>query len=133
MVLMLFVVVGFAMSPVMAKTYQKKIKVNKHGIISKDLGKRDILEIWVTSNDLTILTSHNYKTYPANSLFIAKYHRLTKAKVTFVKKVNGKNKYYTKNYKPKYHRYGSYKDYYIDVKVPKGWKKYTATVYYKKI
>jgi hypothetical protein len=132
LLIMLFTVVGFVTTPVMAKTYSKDVKITSGN--GKHIGSSNYLYANYDSKYSKTIFINIVPNYPHWSY-------VTKAKVKYLKKVKGKNKYITKTYKAKIKHYkGNWipsRPKLVDSsilvrKVPKGWKPVTAKVYYKK-
>jgi hypothetical protein len=127
-----FAVIGFLTTPVMAKTYSKDVKITSYG--GKYIGSSNYLYANYDSKYSKTIFINIVPHYPYWSY-------VTKAKLKYVKKVKGKNKYLTKTYKAKIKYYRgdwiSSRPKLVDSsilvrKAPKGWKPVSAKVYYKK-
>ena len=131
--LILFVaVIGLTISTVNAKTYTKTVQFKSSGTtnVDKHLGNGEYLSIFYTSKYSQQHATKNVFTICAysNEYFPATYYyKVTKAKITYTKKVNGKTKTYTTTYNAD-KKYGV-----ITKHPPKGWKPYSTVVTYKDI
>lgn len=121
-------VVGLSMSTVSAKTYTKTVKFKDYDTVNKYLGKGDYLGVSYISGYSKMSKKTNYFEISTwSSDYFSNYYKITKAKIKFTKKVNGKTKTYTKTYNAD-KKWGV-----INKHPPKGWKPYSAIVTYKDI
>lgn len=125
--LILFVAVaGLTVSTVSAKTYTKTVKFKEHTTINKYLGKGDYLSVDYLSGYSQMSGKSNMMTIGTwSNDYFANYYKLTKAKITFIKKSNGKK--YTKTYLAD-KKWGV-----INTHPPKGLRPYSAIITYKDI
>ncbi len=128
LIVLFIAITGLAISTSSAKTHTTnviKFKDDPNYGVTKNLGKGEKLNLFYTSKYSPQLGKSNsliitiYNSYGPES----KYYDVTKAKIKFMKKENGKYKTTTKYLK------GSF----IFKTLPKGWKPYSTVVTYKDI
>ncbi|MCL2156410.1 MAG: hypothetical protein FWH54_00110 [Methanobrevibacter sp.] len=127
--LILFVAVaGLTLTPVASKTYTKTIKFKSSGTVNKYIGKGDYIGVSYTPGYSGMSGKTNtFEIRSWSSDYFSNYYKLTKAKVTFTKKVKGKSKKYAKTYTA--NKYGGV----VSKHPPSGYKPYSVKVTYKTI
>ena len=117
LLILLVAVIGFTLTPVTSKNVKIYFKEQNTGV-DKSIGGEDYVTAYYYHKQMELLT-HSKGDIVPNS------HYITKAKVVFKKKVNGKNKYATQTFKAD--KYGT-----ISYKTKNNYKPYYATVTYVK-